>query len=102
MNGYQLSARARLDLLDIWNDIAERDIDTAGRILADLQSAMLRLSEFPGIGHRRADVPDPRFRFWRVHCFIVAYLPGARPLSSNRVVHGHRDFRKLFPRQRRQ
>jgi toxin ParE1/3/4 len=94
---YEISANARLDLLQIWNHIAERDIDAADRVLRDIEIAIERLAEFPGLGHRRDDVPDPRYRFWLVHSFIIAYFPDTRPLAVSRVVHGHRDFRELFP-----
>lgn len=101
MSGYDLSARARLDLLEIWNHIAESDTDAADKVLADLRAAMARLADFPGLGHQREDVPDPRYRFWRVGSYIIAYLPGSRPLGISRVVHGRRDFQKLFPRRGR-
>jgi toxin ParE1/3/4 len=97
VNEYELSARARLDLLEIWEHIADRDVDAADRVLADLRGAMVKLAEFPGLGHRRADVADARYLFWRVHSFIIVYLPETRPLAISRVVHGRRDFRTLFP-----
>jgi plasmid stabilization system protein ParE len=93
---YEISAHARLDLLQIWNHIAERDVDAADRVLADLEAAMENLAGFPNIGHQRRDVADDRYRFWKVHSFIIAYLPDRKPLAVSRVVHGHRDFRSLF------
>ena len=98
MSQYEISAPARLDLLDIWNHIADQDIDAADRVAADLRAAMELLVEFPELGHRRADVSDSRYKFWVVHSFVIAYFPTTKPLAISRVVHGHRDFRKLFPR----
>ena len=101
MSAYDVSARARLDLLEIWNHIAERDTDAADKVLADLEAAMVKRAASPNLGHGRADVPAPRYRFWRDHSYIIAYVPGSRPLGISRVVHGRRDFRKLFPRRGR-
>jgi plasmid stabilization system protein ParE len=96
---YAISAQARLDLREIWNHIAERDLDAADKVLSDIEAGIEKLAEFPNLGHPRKDVTDPRLRFWRVHSFLIAYVPDARPLSVSRVVHGHRDFRRLFPRR---
>ena len=40
MSEYELTARARLDLLRIWNRIAENDVDAADRVKSDLDAAM--------------------------------------------------------------
>lgn len=44
----------------------------------------------------RADVRNPRHRFWNVYKFVIAYRPDKEPLIVARVVHGARDFRRLF------
>jgi len=50
----------------------------------------------PGIGHSRTDVEDPRYRFWRIHSYIIAYRIDTKPITIARVLHGARDFRRIF------
>ncbi len=50
----------------------------------------------PGVGHRRKDVRNPRYRFWRANRFIIAYFPDTRPLQVIRIVGAQRDLRRLF------
>lgn len=95
MNAYELSAPARLDLLKIWNHIAEENTDAADRVMTNLRAAMEQLAEFPGIGHRRPDVSE-NYRCWRVYSFIIIYRPESKPMGIVRVLHGHRDFREVF------
>jgi plasmid stabilization system protein ParE len=46
--------------------------------------------------HRRADVSDPQYRFWSVGNYVIAYRIEGDEVIVIRVVHGARDFRKLF------
>jgi antitoxin ParD1/3/4/toxin ParE1/3/4 len=96
MSSFVLTARARLDLQLIWNRIADDSIDNADKVKDELRTAMRQLAHMPGMGHRRADVSNPRYRFWAVYSFVIAYLPDTRPLQVVRVVHGAQNFKKLF------
>ena len=93
---YELTACARLDLLRIWNYIAADNIDAADKVKAELRSAMLQLAEMPGLGHERRDVTNPKYRFWKVYSYLIAYIPETKPLRVIRVVHGAQDVGKLF------
>jgi toxin ParE1/3/4 len=93
---YVLSATARLDVLEIWNRIAEANIDAADRVKGEFQRAMEQLAEQPGMGHRRSDVRNPHYRFWTVYSYIIAYRYETAPLQVVRVVHGARDIKRLF------
>ncbi len=103
MSRHILSDHAKLDLQQIWNYIAEDNIDAADRVRDELRSAMRQLAETPGIGHTRVDVSDRRIRFWSVYSYLIAYVPDSKPLTIVRVVHGARNikaiFRKKPPRQ---
>lgn len=96
MRRFRLAAQARLDLLEIWHYIAKSSIEAANRVGADLDEAIVQIAEMPGMGHSRADVDDPRYRFWSVHSYVIAYRIDTKPLTIARVVHGARDFKKLF------
>jgi antitoxin ParD1/3/4/toxin ParE1/3/4 len=93
---YTLSAEARRDVLLIWNRIAEQNIDAADRVKAELRLAMQQLARMPGMGHRRQDVRNPRYRFWSVYSYVIAYFRDTKPLQIVRVVHGAQNFKKLF------
>ena len=97
MNGFHITPQARRDLVSIWEYISERSGRVvANRVVADFYDAIRLLAEQPLMGHTRADVLNPRYRFWTVHSFVVAYRPDSKPLTISRVVHGARDFKKLF------
>jgi toxin ParE1/3/4 len=91
-----LSKSAFRDIAEIWHFIASDNIDVADRVRNDLEAAMKRLAEMPTIGHRRADVGNRSYRFWRVYSYLIAYRVQGRTLYVSRVVHGARDLRRLF------
>jgi toxin ParE1/3/4 len=88
--------QARLDLLEIWHYIAADSIQNANRIGERLDAAIRDLPRMPGKGHARADVPNPSYRFWTVKPYVIAYRYDDATLIVMRVVHGHRNFRRLF------
>ena len=63
MNLYILTPAAARDVNDIWDYIANDNIEAADRVLGELESAMLRLATRPGIGHWREELADKRHRF---------------------------------------
>ena len=96
MSRYLLTEQAERDLNEIWVHIAEQSFETADAVVAEIRAALELLASSPGIGHRRRDVRNPRFRFWRANRFIIAYYRDTQPLQIIRIVGGHRDFRSIF------
>lgn len=90
--------QARLDLLEIWHSIAPRSATAADQVIVELERAIRRLAEMPGIGHVRREVKDSRLRFWSVYRYVIGYRYDDQTLVVVRIVHGHRDFRKQFRR----
>ncbi|HEY7118340.1 MAG TPA: type II toxin-antitoxin system RelE/ParE family toxin [Tepidisphaeraceae bacterium] len=90
------TAQARLDLLNIWNYIAERNFDAADKVRDELYDAFGRLADMPGLGHTREDLADKRHRFWSVPPDVIMYRPETRPLQIVMIVHGARDLRALL------
>src|SRR4051812_409574 len=90
--------QARVDLLEIWHHIAPDSIDAANKVADRLDAAIRGLVEMPGKGHRRADVRPPHYRFWSVYSYVIAYRYDEQTLTVVRVVHGRRNFRRLFRR----
>jgi antitoxin ParD1/3/4/toxin ParE1/3/4 len=96
---YVLTRRARLDVQQIWNHIAQDNLNAADKVKDELRLAMRQLADMPGMGHRRSDVRNPRYRFWTVCSYVIAYLPDTTPLQVVRVIHGRQNFRRLFRHQ---
>ena len=94
-----IEPQARVDLLEIWHHIAPDSLTAASRVLEELEAGIRGLVPFPGKGHTRADVNDRRLWFWSVRSYVIAYRFDATALTVVRVVHGRRNFRKLFKRK---
>ena len=88
--------RARADLLEIWHHIAADNRGAADRVGERVDAAIRGLVLMPGKGHARADVKDPKYRFWAVFSYVIAYQYDDTTLTVVRVVHGRRNFRRLF------
>jgi antitoxin ParD1/3/4/toxin ParE1/3/4 len=94
---YELSAAARLDLLRIWNYLAEHaSLNVADTVLADLEAGMERVAERPGIGHARPDLTDRPLRFYLVHSYLIVFRPESSPLHVIRVLHGAQDIQSIL------
>jgi plasmid stabilization system protein ParE len=97
MRKLTIRPQARLDLLEIWHHIAANGgIDAANRMGEKLEAAILNLRSWPGMGHARADVKKPGYTFWSVKPYVIVYVYDDKLLRVLRVMHGHRDFRRLF------
>jgi plasmid stabilization system protein ParE len=97
MRRFRIRPHARLDLLEIWHYIAaEGGVDAADRMVERLNAAIVIIRSMPGIGHERVDVLNPKYRFWAVKPYVIAYFYDAKTLTVARVLHGARDFRRLL------
>jgi toxin ParE1/3/4 len=94
---YRISRQADADIGQICDRIAEGNPDAADRLDDRIHEAIQRLARFPGVGHKRPDVSDKRYLFWAVGNYVIAYRIEAEEIVVVRVLHGARDFRKLFP-----
>ncbi len=55
---YELSAAARLDLLQTWNYLAEHaSLKVADKLLADIERAIRTIAKNPGHGHSAPTSP---------------------------------------------
>jgi plasmid stabilization system protein ParE len=89
-----LTPSARADLLEIQSYLAERSLDSSEYVRGELETAFDRLVESPGLGHRRADLTDRDYRFWRVFSYLIVYDASSKPLRIIRVLHAARDARR--------
>lgn len=94
---YELTAAARLDLLHIWNYLAENaSLNVADKVISDIERAMRKLVKTPWLGHRREDLTQRDVLFYLVHSYLIIYRPERKPLHVLRVLHGARDVQSLL------
>src|SRR5262245_55618353 len=85
---------ARLDLLAIWDYVAEGSPEAADRLLDRLDHACSRLAEFPLMGRERPELA-PALRSFVVGNYLIFYRPQADGIEVIRVLHGSRDLRRI-------
>jgi plasmid stabilization system protein ParE len=93
MSGYVLHPEAYADVDDIWEFIAEDNLNAADRVREDIYKAIARLVPFPHQGHRRPDLTSRPLRFITVRDYLLAYAPNENPLLVIAVLHGRRSPR---------
>jgi len=83
MSGYAFHPDAFADLDEIWEYIAEDNIDAADRVLADIHSTLTTLAESPQMGHRRPDLTTRPLRFHVVRDeYLIAYAPASQCFTA--------------------
>ena len=96
MIGYALHPDAFADLDEIWEYIAQDNIDAADRVLAFIHTALRTLAASPHIGHRRPDLTARPLRFHVARDqYLIAYAPDEKPLWIVAVLHGRRNPRLM-------
>ena len=95
MSGYAFHPEAFTDLDQIWEYIAERNLDAADRVIADIFDTIRALVASPHIGRRRPDLAARSLRFKLVRDYLIAYAPDERPLWVVAVLHGSRNPRVM-------
>jgi plasmid stabilization system protein ParE len=101
MNKYVLSVAAELDLDEIWNYIAQDNIDAADRWVNTLFDAFSSLAQTPGMGHKREDLTAFPILFWPVGAYLILYLVQKELIEIVAVTQGARDI-PIFLSQRTQ
>jgi len=96
MSGYAFHPDTFADLDQIWEYIAQDNVDAADRVLIDIHNVLRTLAASPRIGHRRRDLTDRPLRFHVVRDqYLIAYAPDERPLWVVAVLHGRRNPRLM-------
>src|SRR5580693_1853914 len=96
MKLFVITPRAKEDVNDIWDYIADDSIEAADRVLDALDDAMVNVSKTPGIGHWREELTDKRHRFFLVYSYLVVYRHETKPLQIIRVLHASRDVQSIL------
>lgn len=95
MSGYALHPEAFTDIDEIWEYIAEDNIDAADGVVDDIFTALRTLVAAPHIGHRRPDLTARPLRFHLVRDCLIAYAPDESLLWVVAVLHGRRNPRVM-------
>jgi plasmid stabilization system protein ParE len=94
---YRISRKTDADIERICDYVAKNNPDAADRLDEQIHRAIQLIGRFPGLGHTRPDVQDKRHLFRALGNYVIAHRLEKKELVVVRVVHGARDFRKLFP-----
>ena len=95
------SSRARLDLLEHFVYIGERNFSAAERFHAAAEEACKRLADMPGMGRLR-EFHKPELRDVRscpirgFENYLIFYRPTTTGIHVLRVLHGARDIDRVF------
>jgi antitoxin ParD1/3/4/toxin ParE1/3/4 len=96
MKSFVLTPRAEQDISDIWDYIADDNIEATDRVLSGFEKAMAKLVKNPGIGHWREELTDKRHRFLIVYSYLIVYRHETKPLQIIRVLHAARDVQSIL------
>lgn len=89
---------AQADLQEIADYIARDSIDSALRVLSEIELAVNRLAENPQLGPVRPDLAptDSELRFWTIYSYLIAYRYDSDTLEVVRVLSGFRDLSDIL------
>jgi plasmid stabilization system protein ParE len=96
MSQYALTSRARRDLDEIWDFIAEDSVDAADRWIEKLLAEIDLLAGNPGIGHKRTDLTHLPVFFWSVDAYLILYRVANAQVEIVAVTQGSRDVPRLL------
>ncbi len=86
---------AEIDLLDIWDYIADDSMDRADEFLDRIEEKLQTLALNPGIGRRREELL-PGLRSFPIANYVVFYRAIEDGIDVLRVLHGSRDIEEIF------
>jgi plasmid stabilization system protein ParE len=99
MSSYVLGTGAEQDTDEIWEYIAEDNIDAADRWIGKLFDAFENLSRNPGIGHKRDDLTSQPVLFWPQDAYLILYRKQIGFIEIVAITQGAGDI-PSFLRQR--
>ena len=86
---------AELDLLDIWNYIADDSPDRADDFLDRIESKLMTLAQNSGLGRKRTELL-PNLRSFPIDNYVVFYQQIDGGIDVIRLLHGSMDIEKTF------
>jgi plasmid stabilization system protein ParE len=95
MSTFVLHPEAYADLDEIWEYIADDNLDAADRVLEEIYQTIQSLVAFPHRGHKRPDLTSRPLLFHVLRDYVIAYAPDEKPLAVIAVLHGRRSPRVI-------
>jgi plasmid stabilization system protein ParE len=95
MTTFVLHPEAYADLDEIWEYIADDNLDAADRVREEIYQTIQSLVAFPYQGHSRPDLTSRPLLFHSVRDYVIAYVPEEKPLAVIAVLHGRRNPRVI-------
>ncbi|NJM59811.1 MAG: type II toxin-antitoxin system RelE/ParE family toxin [Oscillatoriales cyanobacterium RU_3_3] len=89
--------RAELDLLDIWDYIADDSFDRADEFLDRVEAKLQTLARNPGLGRKREELLVGLQSF-PIDNYLVFYREIENGIDVIRILHGSRDIEGIFSR----
>jgi len=99
VSAYVLSRAADLDLDEIWEYIAQDNVDAADRWIGKLFDAFDALALSPGMGHTRNDLTSYPVLFWPVDAYLIIYRVQRQSIEIVAVSQGARDIPAFLHRR---
>jgi toxin ParE1/3/4 len=95
---HRLAPHAEADLDDIWYYVAKESgtVEIANHLIDTITDRFVTLASFPYLGRSRTDDLGAGFRSLAVGEYVVVYCIEHTDVLILRVVHGKRDFDRLF------
>ena len=90
-----LQPRAKADLSEIWDFIADDSDEQADSFVDLLDQKFQLLARQSGLGRRRAELAEG-LRSFPVWPYVIFYLPIRGGIQIVRVLHGARDIEGTF------
>ena len=90
-----LQPRAKADLSDIWQFIAEDSADQADAFIDLIDQKFQLLAQQSGLGRRREELAEG-LRSFPVGRYVIFYLPIPGGVQIVRLLHGARDIEAAF------
>lgn len=96
MKSHIVTPQAEADILDIADFISQDSVESALRVIDQLEAAFHFLGTNPGSGHFREDILGRQYRFWTVYSYLIVYRWQASPIQILAVVHSSRNLGPYF------
>ena len=90
-----VSPLAEEDLEEIWNFVAERDVEAADRLIDEITGRFDHLLAYPEAGRARHELLV-NLRSLPVKRYVIFYQPTDDGVEIFRVLHGSRDAQSEF------
>ena len=95
MSDLVFSPQAEQDLAEIWDFIAQDDIDAADRVCADIEQKCQAIAQAPGMGRVRDELA-PSLRSFPAGKYVIFYRLIENGIEIARILHGARDLKSAF------